>query len=938
MGKVSVAFGSPLTSSTFVFTQFSSRIEQVLSDMEQPSSNIFEGYKSVGCVTGPLPFIVRHGKNPQDTRIITIVGRTFHTYTTNLSLVEVSIPHEKDVKTVIADERNIFSASGRSILIWGRGSKKLIQRLDNGHQSDVQQIVKFGVNKLLSLDEDNVLFHWSIKEKEILNILSLDEGAFKISAICHPFTYKDKILLGSKQGQLQLWNVSSEQCLYKFEGWGSEVTCINQSPVVDVLGIGLDDGHVYVLNIKYDEVLVKIYQEYGPITSMSFRLDGQPYLVTASDMGHLMIWNLERKRLSSQIRNAHNGRISKCQFVRNESLLVTAGCDNSVKIWTMDMSDGCGTLLSQRSGHSEPPSYIRFYGPKGFNLLSAGNDSSLKMFHMYSERLNRNLGTARYNPKSRHKKDRSISKLPPISCFAAETSKEKQWDNIVACHKGTSLVTTWNYDKCRMGEHFIAQPSYDKHGVHATTVSITSCGNFCVIGYSNGIIYKYNLQSGIFRQTYETSELSDHRAHDGPVVGLTVDGLDIVLISAGQDSALRLWNFKTGILLLCTRVAAPICKIELHRENNLLAMSMANNQIEIMDLETRTTIRKFSSNSKLLDMTFSPDSRWLIASFEDKSIRTWDLSLGKLIDSFRLSSSCISLSVSSTGEFLATAHDDSLSINIWCNHTIYHPAAFRTIDESKEPPVLDMPFVRCDESIEDNEESEDQALAECEDYLELEYVSPDQLHDNLITMSGLPSSRWKNLLNIEEIREKQRIQDEEKRVKPSKVPFFIPVKAGLKPKVDLAMIEELNRTDKEASENASKIQNLQLLSPLIQSLLRCASKSDYEPFISELKELGPSATDAEIRSMGSDTCGNNQAMLCFLEAMKQRLYRNADFELINSWLSVFLKAHSGLIMEDAEVRRQCLELSKLFGAKWDRLKEEFNQIFCVLNFVRSSIL
>lgn len=907
--------------------------------MEQPSSNIFEGYKSVGCVTGPLPFIVRHGKNPQDTRIITIVGRTFHTYSTNLSLVEVSIPHEKDVKTIVADERYIYSASGRSILVWGRGSKKLIQRLDNGHQSDIRQIVKFGVNKILSLDEDNVLFHWSIKDKEILNILSLDEAVFGISSICHPFSYKDKVLLGSKQGQLQLWNVQSEQCLYKFEGWGSEVTSINQSPVEDVLGIGLADGHVYVHNIKYDEVLVKIYQEYGPVTSMSFRLDGQPYLVTASDVGHLMIWNLERKRLSSQIRNAHNGRISKCQFIRNEALLVTTGDDNSVKIWTMDMSDGCGTLLSQRSGHSEPPSYIRFYGPKGFNLLSAGNDSTLKMFHMYSERLNRNLGTARYNPKSRHKKDRSISRLPAISCFAAETAKEKQWDNIIACHRGTSLVTTWNYDKCRMGEHFFAQPSYDKHGAHATSVCITSCGNFAVIGYSNGIIFKYNIQSGIFRQTYETAELSDHRAHDGSVVGLTVDGLDIVLISAGHDSALRLWNFKTGVLLIKNEFVSPISKIELHRENNLLAVALANNQIEIMDLETRTTIRKFSSNCKLLDMTFSPDSRWLIVSFEDKSIRTWDLSLGKLIDAFRLSKVCTSLSISSTGEFLATAHDDSLSINVWCNHTIYHPANFRAVDESKEPMMLDMPFVRCDESMKDDEESEDQALPDNEDQLEVNYVSPDQLHENLITMSGLPSSRWKNLLNIDQIREQQRIQEQEKRLKPAKVPFFIPVTAGLKPKVDLKAIEELNRSDKDtASEKSSKIQDLQLLSPLIQNLMQCASKKDYESFINELKELGPSATDAEIRSLGTDSCGDNKPMLCFLDAVKCGLDKNMDFELLNSWLALFLKAHSDLIMEDAEVRHHCQELGNNFGPKWDRIKEEFNQIFCVLNFVRSSIL
>lgn len=911
--------------------------------MEQPSSNLFEGYRSVGHVTGPLPFIVRHGKNPKDTRIITIVGKTFHTYSINLSLLEVSIPHETDIRMLIADLRNVYTASGRSVISWARGSKKLLERFDNGHQADIRMICKFGADRIISVDDDNVLFSWNVKDKEILNIISFEEGNFKISTLCHPFNYKDKILVGSEQGQLELWHVPKEQSLYKFKGWDSAVTCLTQSPIEDVVAIGLADGHVYVHNIKFDEIVMKIYQEYGSVTSMSFRLDGQPYLVTASEVGHLMIWNLERRRLSAQIRNAHCDRISKCQFIRNESLLVTSGTDNSLKIWTMDMSDGSGTLLCQRDGHNKSPSFIRFYGPKEFNLLSAGHDSTLKMFHIYSERLNRNLGTARMNPKSKIKTNRdTINKLPPITCFSAETSKEKQWDNIACCHKNSSLVTTWNYDKCKMGEHFIMQPSFDKNDVFATCVCVTSCGNFLVIGFSNGLIFKYNMQSGIFRQTYECSEVSEHRAHNGSVNGLNVDSLGIILISGGSDSKLRLWNFKTGLLLVTTDCFAKIQKLELHRENNMLAIALDKQDIEVMDLETRTLVRRFSTKSNVLDMVFSPDSRWLIVSYEDTSIRTWDLNLGKLIDAFRLSSPCISLSISATGEFLATAHEDSLGINIWCNYTIYCPTQLKSIDCDRTPPLLDMPFVRCDELSTDEQEDEDQTLPSEGDILGVVYVSPEQLHENLITMSGLPASRWKNLLNIDEIRAKQLIEEEERKgPKPLKVPFFIPVKDGLKPKLDKDAVVELNKKGDSIEQEAmlqSKIQELSLLSPLAQSLVACAASNDYSSFLSQLRELGPSATDAEIRSLGKDTCGDNQPMLCFLAAIEQGLKKNMDYELISSWLALFLKAHSDLIQADPEVNSGCLQLLDPVRSKWLRLSEEFNQIFCVLNFVRSSIL
>lgn len=908
--------------------------------MEQPSSNLFQGYRSVGYVTGPLPFIVRHGKNPQDTRIITIVGRFYHVYSMNLSLLEVSIPHEHEINMLASDERYVFSISGNSIFVWTKGSRALLVRLNSKtEQADIRIIVKFGSHRVLTVDDQNVLISWDLKEKQILNKIPFEEGTEKISVLCCPLSYKDKVLVGFEQGHLILMNIVTEQRLYKFKGWNSAVTCIVQSPIEDVLAIGLEDGHVFVHNIKYDEVVLKIYQEYGPITSMSFRLDEQPYLATASDVGHIMIWNLERKRLSSQIRNAHVGPIKKCQFVRNESLLVTSGTDNSIKIWTLDQSDGGGNLLCQRAGHSKPPTQIRFYGSKGFNLLSASRDSTLKMFHMYSERLNRNLGTARTNSKAKHtKKSLADTILPPIVRFSAETTKEKQWDNIAACHEDSSLVTTWNYDKCRMGDHVISQPTFNKHNVSATAVCITGCGNFVIIGFSNGLIFKYNIQSGIFRQTYESKEVSEHRAHDGSVRGLAVDSLDIVLISGGSDLKLRIWNFKTGALYMTTTCDAPILNLELHRENNLLAIALENNNIEVMDLETRALIRKFNGSSGILDMAFSPDSRWLIVSYADSSIRTWDLNLGKLIDAFALSNPCVSLSISSTGEFLATAHQESLGINVWCNYTLYCPTSLKPIDPEVNPRLLDMPYVKCDDlSQEDEANTEDQALAESEPMSENTYVSPEQLSEDLITLSNLPSSRWRGLLNIDKLRKDQLIIEEEKKEKQVKVPFFIPVKDGLKPKLDKEAVDRLNGAN-DSTRLISKIQELTLLSPIAQCLIKCGNMNDYSEFFKELKELGPSATDAEIRSLGPETCGDSQPMLCFLDAIEEGLNSNLDYELINSWLAVFLKAHSDILRSDTELKKRCHELLDPVRAKWSRLSEEFNQIFCVLNFVRSSIL
>ena len=67
----------------------------------------------------------------------------------------------------------------------------------------------------------------------------------------HPDTYLNKIVLGTREGQIQLWNVATRKLVYTFQGWNSPVTCIVQSPAVDVVAIGLADGRIMVHNLKY---------------------------------------------------------------------------------------------------------------------------------------------------------------------------------------------------------------------------------------------------------------------------------------------------------------------------------------------------------------------------------------------------------------------------------------------------------------------------------------------------------------------------------------------------------------------------------------------------------------------------------------------------------------------------------------------------------------
>ena len=68
--------------------------------------------------------------------------------------------------------------------------------------------------------------------------------------------------------------------------------------------------------------------------------------------------------------------------------------------------------------------------------------------------------------------------------------------------------------------------------------TISSCGNFAVIGTAGGWIEKFNLQSGISRGSYvDVAEKSC--AHNGEVVGVACDSTNSLMISAGYNGDIK---------------------------------------------------------------------------------------------------------------------------------------------------------------------------------------------------------------------------------------------------------------------------------------------------------------------------------------------------------------------------------------------------------------
>ncbi|KAI5089160.1 WD repeat-containing protein 36 [Silurus meridionalis] len=885
-------------------------------------SAIFAGFRALGLYSNHLPHVVRFHKKHREFYVVTAVGQCFHTYNVKkLGIVAVSNALPEDIACLAADRMLVYAAHGKVISAFAKNTE--IVHTYEGHQADIHLLLPFG-DHLISVDKENAVIIWDVESEDEYLEISFERSTFEVRAVMHPSTYLNKILFGSSQGSLQLWNIKSNKLLFMFPGWGSAVTVLQQTPAVDVVGVGLASGQIIIHNIKFNETLMKFQQDWGPITALSFRTDGHSVMAAGSPVGHIGLWDLEERKLIGQMRDTHATAIAGLTFLHGEPLLLTNGADNAIRVWIFDRAGGEGRLLRFRMGHSAPPTKIKHYDQSGQHILSASQDGSLQSFSTVHERFNKSLGHGSFTKKKVKKKGvmYDTAKLPPIAAFASETARQGDWDGILACHQGFILTTTWNYRKGSMGAHRLEPKRFNKNralSVHATAVDITSCGNFGVIALSSGHVDVYNMQSGLHRGHY-----GQDRAHSGPVRGVSVDALNQLMVSAGADRLLRVWKFKSKELLNTHQLQAAPASTLLHRDSGMLAVALDDFTISIFDMEMKRIVRHFSGQrGQINDMTFSTDGRWLITASMDCTIRTWDLPSGSLVDCFLVDTAAVSVSFSPTGDVLASAHVDSLGIYLWSNTTLCTLVSLRPLPSDYEPTVVLLPGT-CPSK------DDDVVSVEAESSEMDEYVSPAQLDEQLVTLSLLPDSRWKNLLNLDIIKKRNKPKEPPK--VPKAAPFFIPTVPGLVPQFALP---------DTSSEEQSKVFNIGVLAQKSNFYIQLEEALDsnlYEPAVRHLKELGPSAIDTELRSLAPDMGGNVSVMQSFLRMISSMLRLKRDFDLAQAYLALFLKLHLRLIAEQPVLMQEMEKVLELLEGTWISVQTLLNQNMCLLSYIKSALL
>lgn len=894
--------------------------------------------------------------------------------------------------------------STRGVWAFKRGKKEAELELPKGLTENVKALYVFG-SWIVGVCNTKLLV-WKASTSELYTVLQGISPVPLTGCVSSLPTFLNKIVVGRDDGSVEIWNVSSGKMVYTImppsAAYGA-VTALEPTPALGLVAIAYEQGPVLIHDVKADQTVITLNASSGlAVTSISFRTDGMGagddgrqsgVMATASfNSGDITLWDLNNGgRKSGTLRAAHanpsanyGGGITKAEFLPGQAVIVSSGLDNSLKTWVFDAVpfSPIPRILHQREGHGAAVTRLEFLpsasdGSDDTNkwLMSGSKDRSLWGWSLRRDGQSTELSQGAIQSKAKkqgllatgNRDSLEDLKCPPITAMAcslnrdggigaipgkhpiwqgakgkkvdAEVSAMTGWESVVTAHENDKKARTWFWGRKRAGRW-----AFDTgDGGNVTSVAMSPCGTFAIVGSETGAVDMFNLQSGQHRQRFP-ARLTPNQAkqlqtdmekqglmedgdgkkkffrgqgrHSTAVVGLAVDNLNKTVVSAGSDGKVKFWDFSGGLLVhqIDWSLSCGIMSMRFHRGTDLIALACTDGCVRVVDIATHKLIRELWPSRPVIselksvpisDYVFSSDGHWIAAAMGEL-VLLWDLPTGHLVDAFKLTAPCTSLAFSPTGEYLATSASDSVGVDIWTNKTLFTHVPTRHIDATELSTILASDAQAPTASGEGgqnliatdaDEESDEEDLDTLTDDAALDALSSD-----LLSLSVVPRSRWQNLLHLDLIRQRNKPTEAPK--KPEKAPFFLPSlqdqKAGITNSAQKAAEEtSLAQIEQERSRvlKNARAGNRSQFTSLLQAA-DIGPTADYTDFIAHLKTLNPAAADIEIRSLSA--AGNE--LSSFVQALVWLMEQRRDFELGQAWMAVFLRIHGDFVANDESLR------------------------------------
>ncbi len=477
----------------------------------------------------------------------------------------------------------------------------------------------------------------------------------------------ERLVSGSHDGTVRIWNSTTGAELAKFIGHRQNVMSVSFAPDGYRIASASFDGVITIWDVQQNLEVIELTGHSGPVYGIDYSPNGL-LLVTGGEDKTLRVWDATSGQQLQEINGFHQS-VACVAFSADSQLVAGGSRDNSIKVYHADS----GVAVHELNGHTWPVLSIQFSGD-GKRMISGGWDETLRIWDLSTERELQILsGHKRYI--------NAVACSPDGECVASAG-----WDHAIRIwdsKKGTQILELrghvaevlsicYSPDGTRIAscaaDHTVKVWDVTTgrrivellgHQDNVFCVSFLPDGEHLVSGSQDKTIKLWNLS-----QAVATSEFI---GHTGRITQAVVSPDGTKLASCADDQSLKLWDIATTNLDVDVPVGVdPVFATAFSPDGKQVVVANQDHTLKLIDATNGAEIRIFTGHTSAIStVAFAANGRRIASGGLDSSIIIWDPAVVKPLRVLTGHTSWVeSVQFSADGTRLLSASTDN-AIKMW---------------------------------------------------------------------------------------------------------------------------------------------------------------------------------------------------------------------------------------------------------------------------------